>query len=230
MSFLESVLHNFNKAAALTSLSEPQIGTLANHRELVRKKTKFLPKANIRKCAALLRIKFPVRVNINEKTGEYDTMIVEGFRVQHSHHRLPCKGGIRYSEHVDQEEVMALASLMTYKCAIVDVPFGGAKGGIKINPRELGVSQIEAITRRYATELIKRNMLGPGMDVVRHPSLFALSGLSLVSLTSLGGIACSRYGYRSSRDGLDQGHLRGVPPSGCQFYRLCHWQAHLSGK
>jgi len=146
MSFLESVLHNFNKAAALTSLSEPQI-------------------ANIRKCAALLRIKFPVRVNINEKTGEYDTMIVEGFRVQHSHHRLPCKGGIRYSEHVDQEEVMALASLMTYKCAIVDVPFGGAKGGIKINPRELGVSQIEAITRRYATELIKRNMLGPGMDV-----------------------------------------------------------------
>jgi hypothetical protein len=111
-----------------------------------------------------------VRVNLNEKTGEYDTMIVEGFRVQHSHHRLPCKGGIRYSEHVDQEEVMALASLMTYKCAIVDVPFGGAKGGIKINPRELGVSQIEAITRRYASELIKRNMLGPGMDVVRLES------------------------------------------------------------
>ncbi len=117
----------------------------------------------------MFRVKFPVRVNLNEKTGEYDTMIVEGFRVQHSHHRLPCKGGIRYSEHVDQEEVMALASLMTYKCAIVDVPFGGAKGGIKINPRELGVSQIEAITRRYASELIKRNMLGPGMDVVRPP-------------------------------------------------------------
>lgn len=117
----------------------------------------------------MFRVKFPVRVNLNEKTGEYDTMIVEGFRVHHSHHRLPCKGGIRYSEHVDQEEVMALASLMTYKCAIVDVPFGGAKGGIKINPRELGVSQIEAITRRYAAELIKRNMLGPGMDVVRPP-------------------------------------------------------------
>jgi len=146
MSFLESVLHNFNKAAALTGLNEPQI-------------------ANIRKCVVVFRVKFPVRVNLNEKTGEYDTMIVEGFRVQHSHHRLPCKGGIRYSEHVDQEEVMALASLMTYKCATVDVPFGGAKGGIKINPRELGVSQIEAITRRYAVELIKRNMLGPGMDV-----------------------------------------------------------------
>jgi glutamate dehydrogenase (NAD(P)+) len=146
LTFYESVLHNFNKAAALTGLPESVI-------------------ANIRKCGSVYRVKFPVKINIDEKTGEYDTMIVEGFRVQHSHHRLPCKGGIRYSEHVDQEEVMALASLMTYKCAIVDVPFGGAKGGIKINPRELGVAQIEAITRRYAAELIKKNMLGPGIDV-----------------------------------------------------------------
>jgi glutamate dehydrogenase/leucine dehydrogenase len=171
MSFLESVLHNFNKAAALTGLSEPQIGT-AHYNNPINPIFSNLAiiAANIRKCAAVYRVKFPVRVNLNEKTGEYDTMIVEGFRVQHSHHRLPCKGGIRYSEHVDQEEVMALASLMTYKCAIVDVPFGGAKGGIKINPRELGVSQIEAITRRYASELIKRNMLGPGMDVVCTPS------------------------------------------------------------
>jgi glutamate dehydrogenase (NAD(P)+) len=112
----------------------------------------------IKSCNAVFRINFPVKIK-----GE--VKVIEAYRVQHSHHRTPTKGGIRYSNHVSQDEVMALAALMTYKCAIVDVPYGGAKGGVKISPWEYTEDELERITRRYTTELIKRNLIGPAIDV-----------------------------------------------------------------
>ena len=138
-SFYQSVQNYFDKAAPHTGL----------HQGLLEQ---------IKACNAVYQIRFPVKIG-----NEYK--VIEAYRVQHSHHRSPTKGGIRYSNHVNQEEVMALATLMTYKCAIVDVPFGGAKGGVKINPWEYTAGQLEKITRRYTTELIKRNFIGPSVDV-----------------------------------------------------------------
>ena len=139
VSFLDSVNRNFDKAAAHSGLPA---GLLSQ----------------IKVCNSVYQMRFPVKIG-----SEYQ--VIEAYRVQHSHHRMPTKGGIRYSSKVNQDEVMALASLMTYKCAIVDVPFGGAKGGVKISPREYSTSQLQKITRRYTAELIRKNFIGPGVDV-----------------------------------------------------------------
>ncbi len=137
--FYQSVLNSFDKAAALTDLPK---GLLSQ----------------IRECNAVYQMRFPVKIN-------NQFQVIEAYRVQHSQHRTPTKGGIRFSHHVNQDEVMALASLMTFKCALVDVPFGGAKGGVKISPRKYTEAQLEKITRRYTTELIKKNFIGAGLDV-----------------------------------------------------------------
>jgi len=119
----------------------------------------------IKQCRTVHKITFPVKLGYNEKTKREESQMIKAWRCQHSPHRTPMKGGIRFAPDVYEEEVIALATLMSYKCAVVDVPFGGAKGGIKIDPAKFTANQLESITRRYAAELIKKNMLGPGVDV-----------------------------------------------------------------
>lgn len=138
-SFFDAVSASFDKAARFTKWDP---GILEQ----------------IKQCNSVYRMHFPVKVG--EKVE-----VIKAYRVQHSHHKTPCKGGIRFATSVNLDEVMALAALMTYKCAIVNVPFGGAKGGINIDPKKYSVYELEKVTRRYTHELIKKNFIGPGTDV-----------------------------------------------------------------
>ena len=138
--FLDMVQLNFESAAKHTSLSPGMVSQMIS-------------------CNSVLRISFPIL----RDDGSIE--VIRAYRAQHSHHRTPCKGGIRYSDAVDLQEVEALASLMTFKCAVVNVPFGGAKGGIAIDPKKYSVHELEKITRRYTVELNKHGFIGPGVDV-----------------------------------------------------------------
>lgn len=138
--FFDQVNKAFDKAAAYTKLDK---GLLEQ----------------MKACNDVLHITFPVE----KDDGSIE--VIHGWRVEHSHHKLPTKGGIRYSLTVNEDETMALAALMTYKCAVVDVPFGGAKGGIRIDRRKYSQAELERITRRYAFQLYKKNFIGPGSDV-----------------------------------------------------------------
>jgi glutamate dehydrogenase (NAD(P)+) len=139
-SFFDTVNTYFEKAAALTDYPRGLLD-------------------QIKVCNSVYAFQFPHR----RAGGTLE--VISGWRVQHSHHRLPVKGGIRFAPEVNEDEVKALAALMTYKCAIVDVPFGGAKGGVRIDTKQYSVEELEQVTRRYTAELIKKNFIGPGIDV-----------------------------------------------------------------
>jgi glutamate dehydrogenase (NAD(P)+) len=138
--FFEQVNKNFDKAAPFTKYSKGLLD-------------------QIKICNSVYHMRFPLQ----KDDGSIE--VINAWRAEHSQHKLPVKGGIRYSLEVSEDEVMALSALMTYKCAIVDVPFGGAKGGIKIDRRNYSAKELERITRRYTYELVAKNFIGPGIDV-----------------------------------------------------------------
>ncbi|MBT4896930.1 MAG: Glu/Leu/Phe/Val dehydrogenase [Rhodobacteraceae bacterium] len=138
-SFRDSVDIMFNRAVALLDLS-PGLAE------------------KIRVCNATYTVRFGVRLR-----GEMTTFT--GYRAVHSEHMEPVKGGIRYALGVNQDEVEALAALMTYKCALVDAPYGGSKGGLRIDPLAYDEHELEQITRRFAYELIKRDLIHPSQNV-----------------------------------------------------------------
>jgi glutamate dehydrogenase (NAD(P)+) len=138
-SFLDSVQHMFDRAVECLDLPPG----LADE---------------IRVCRSVYQVRFPVKID-----GRY--RVFEGYRATHSEHKLPAKGGIRFAPEVCQDEIEALASLMTFKCAVVDVPFGGSKGGLCIDPREFSREDLEAITRRFTLELDKKGYISPSQNV-----------------------------------------------------------------
>lgn len=115
--------------------------------------------AQVRGNNSLYHFTFPLR----RDDGTIE--VIHAWRAEHSHHRTPTKGGFRYSPAVNADEVMALAALMTYKCAVVNVPYGGAKGGVRIDVRKYSVGELERITRRFTFELWRKNFIGPAIDV-----------------------------------------------------------------
>jgi glutamate dehydrogenase (NAD(P)+) len=113
----------------------------------------------VKSCNSVYHVAFP----LERDDGRIE--VVHGWRAQHSVHKLPSKGGIRFAPTVEEDEVVALAAMMTYKCALIDVPFGGAKGGVRIEKSSYSDEEIERITRRYTFELVTKNFIGPALDV-----------------------------------------------------------------
>ena len=139
MSFKDNVNSHVDKSAKLLNFSDDLLEHLKSIHSL---------------------IKVNVGVVLDGKINNFT-----GWRAVHSEHILPTKGGLRYSETVDQDDTEALASLMTYKCAIVNIPFGGAKGGLKINPKNYTMPELREITKAFASKLINRGFISPALNV-----------------------------------------------------------------
>jgi glutamate dehydrogenase (NAD(P)+) len=113
-----------------------------------------------------LALKYPERelkVAVPVEMDDGSLRVYEGYRVQHSSARGPCKGGLRYHEDMDMDEVKALAAWMTFKCAVVNIPYGGGKGGVKVNPQQLSKSELRRLTRRFTAMILP--IIGPEKDI-----------------------------------------------------------------
>jgi len=139
MSFKDNVNLHVDKSAKLLNFSDDLLEHLKSTHSL---------------------IKVNVGVVLDGKINNFT-----GWRAVHSEHILPTKGGLRYLETVDQDDTEALASLVTYKCAIVNIPFGGAKGGLKINPKNYTMPQLREITKAFASKLINKGFISPALNV-----------------------------------------------------------------
>ena len=197
-SFLDQVNLAFDQAAGLTD----------HDRSLL---------SQIRTCNSVYHFTFPLK----RDDGSLET--IEAWRAEHSHHKLPVKGGIRYSSLVNEQQMMALAALMTCKCAIVDVPFGGAKGGVKISTPDYSPEELERVTRRYTFELWKKGFIGPGVDVpapdygtgAREMAWImdtynSLSGGELNSLACVTGKPVAQGGIRGRTEATGRGVFFGI--------------------
>jgi glutamate dehydrogenase (NAD(P)+) len=177
----------------------------------------------IRACDNVVRFEFPIK----RDDGEIE--VIRAYRAEHSHHKKPTKGGIRYATSVNVDEVMALSALMSYKCAIVDVPFGGAKGGVCIDARDYSQSELERITRRYTFEMCRKDYIGPGTDVPapdygtgEREMAWIMDTFNQISDDDLNGLACvtgkpvGQGGVRGRTEATGRGVYYGIREA-CEF-------------
>jgi glutamate dehydrogenase (NAD(P)+) len=196
--FFDQVNLNFDRAAAYTKHDKNLL-------------------EQIKVCNSVYHMAFP----IEKDDGSIE--VIHAWRAEHSQHKLPTKGGIRYGLLVSEDEVMALSALMTYKCAIVDVPFGGAKGGVKIDAKKYTVRELERITRRYTWELFRKGFIGPAIDVPAPDygtgpremawiadTYQALAGNDLNSLGCVTGKPIPQGGVRGRKEATGRGCYFGI--------------------